>query len=301
MAVRIVLEGRAPFMDLAIQTTGRSRTRTEVDAAGLTYVCPLELVGIPVLLADALRQGRDARLVLPDDPNISSYLQRMDVVQHLVERGVTVVGGTPEGPRQNLETSLLEVTPLADPDAVEAWNGRLFKLVKHQSSTVAANQVFHIVGEVLDNAISHGHGPTGAFAVAQYYSGKTSGRPPHIEVAIADGGRGILDHLRTVHDEVETAEQAIQLSLREGVSGIADSSRGRGLDEVDRVGQRLGGRILIRSTDGVGRIEFTGNRPLPSFFTAPQSLPGTWMHIELHLPQGATFGADVPDVVSLNQ
>jgi hypothetical protein len=223
------------------------------------------------------------------------------LVQCLADRGVTIVGSVSPGERRDLSNSLLELTAITDKDSVEAWNARLFELVEHQSDRRTANQVFHIVGEVLGNALSHGRGPIGAFAVAQYYTGKTSLRPAHIEVAVADGGRGILDHLSEVHAELSSAHEAIELSLREGVSGVADPSRGHGLDEVDTVGRKLGGQILIRSTDGVGRIEFAGRRPRRSFVGAPQSLPGTWVHLDLDLPNDGALGADRDDVLSLKQ
>lgn len=154
---------------------------------------------------------------------------------------------------------------------------------------------------LLNNAVSHGESTVGLFVAAQCYTGRTSGRGPHIQIGVADGGRGILNHLSQTHPDLTSASDAIRIALQKGESGMTELGRGYGLDEVDTVGRELGGRILLRSGTGLGVITFAGGRSRDTYYEANRGFPGTWVLIDLDLPQSGALGADRTGMLSLKQ
>lgn len=193
-SVQIILSGKHPLLRGNLRVLDVHEPGVLVDASQLRFVSPLELVGIAALALDASHRREEAKLVVPRDIDVASYLQRMNLLEHAAD-GLEVVGSLPPDDRTDRSKVLLEVTKIQEAHEADALAERIVPLARGQSDARVTNAVFMGLGEFLDNACSHSGSPVGVFAAAQAYTGETSGRRG-LELAVADAGVGILSHLR---------------------------------------------------------------------------------------------------------
>jgi hypothetical protein len=274
------LHGNKPLVGLAVAShdavdLGRNNgVQLVIDARELTFASPLDLTAI-VAAAHAARTVGPVTLQVPSSPSVAAYLQRMDLARRLPSV-VRIEGSFPSETRAELFGSLLEVTPLnaATADDVGA---RLGRLVTGHFTDTKGRHIFRALGELIDNAVSHGVSDDGAFVAAQTYTGRTTGSRG-FEVAVADTGMGVLPHLRQNPEfaGLESAAAALAAALRPGVSG-APNERGYGLgDLIDAAA--ASGEVDFHLRSGDAGIRVTGSPP--STFAAPltrrMTITGTW-------------------------
>lgn len=221
--------------------------------------------------------------MLPESDGVASYLERMNVFACLRESGWTVPLA-PTGSRQPLFHKLLELRGLVDYSAVEDLTDRLPRLLAGKSPDPRRMRALHFAfGELCDNAISHS-GTSPIFVAAQRYSGKTTHPPPRLELAVADTGVGIPDHLRRNprYDDISDDAHAISLSLKPGVTGTRDR-RGWGFHDVLAESEDVGeGQMLVLSGRGGARVPFGRQGARRRFWGTEKRLPGTWIQIQFH-------------------
>lgn len=282
--MKLTLSASHPLFRTSLRFADMHDRNLTIDCGPLTFVSPLEIVGIAALAHSAVKQGRSVDLHLPTDPDVASYLQRMDLMKHLKgAASIHGVAGVEE--RKDRSSILLELTAISTSEEAEDLAGRIVPLARKQATSEVTNAVFMGLGEFLDNACSHAKSPIGIFAAAQAYTGKTSGRRG-LELAVADGGIGILDHLQgnARYSRFRRSVTAVRYALRPGVSGTQDR-RGYGfsdvLDDVRRAGK---GRLLVRSGDGVGRVTVQQDREKRVFDEAPIGISGTWVWLRVRIP-----------------
>ncbi|MDT0318027.1 hypothetical protein [Streptomyces millisiae] len=247
-----------------------------VDARRLRFASPLDLAAIAALTHKQSAAGGEVELVLPADARVASYVQRMDLIARLPAEA-QVVGHLPFDDRQDRASALLETSPLT-PETAGAVGERIGQLAKASLGAGNGARVSRSIGELIDNAISHGLGPSGAFIAAQTYTGRTT-RYRRLEVAICDTGIGVLRHLRQnpEHKNVATSTDALQRALEPGVSGTTEQ-RGNGLpDLLAHAGARGPARLVLRSGDG---LLHAGRQPrsasVPRRQSSPTWVEGTW-------------------------
>ena len=260
-----------------------------IDARQMTFLSPLDIAGIAVLAVRQRGVGR-RRLLLPDDEGITSYMERMNLLAYL-DTLCDVIGERSSQPRHDRSVSLLELTRIARVDDAERVSEGLAKLAAARFDQRLASTVFRTVGELVDNAISHGGGPSGAFVAAQTYTGETSAHPG-LEVAVCDTGIGVLSHLtsNSRYRQITRAETALKWALKEGVTGVDPAEqegrrRGYGLPEVLQLAGRDGfAHLVLRSDDGLAQIDISGRVTQPSFQSCRAKVPGTWAWLRVNLP-----------------
>ncbi len=281
--MRIELTGRCPLRRRELRVEPVDRGRLVLDARELTFACPLELTAIVTLARSA--GDRKIVLITPRDGGVTSYLERMNVLSLLPE-GAVIDGELPFGDRKNLSDRLLEVVHLAGQDAADDVVVRLGRMIRTHFGPDLRVLVFQAVGELIDNAVSHGTGPLGAFAAAQFYTGRTSGRQG-LEFAVCDTGVGVLSHLgRNVrHRDLSTAEAALLRALERGVTGT-EEERGNGLADLWRV-TRHGGvtRLVLRSGDAVASVVANRDERRCSGLTVETRVCGTWAWLRVTSPR----------------
>jgi hypothetical protein len=180
--------------------------------------------------------------------------------------------------------SLLEVTPL-DAETADDVGARLGRLVTGHFVNAKGGHVFRALGELLDNAVSHGASAAGAFVAAQAYTGKTTGRRA-FEVAVADTGMGVLSHLR--HNPefagLDSAGEALTKALVPGVSG-APNERGYGLgDLIDAAAASGQIEFHLRSGDAGIRVIGHPAGDHMDLLPARMSIVGTWAWLRVEIP-----------------
>jgi anti-sigma regulatory factor (Ser/Thr protein kinase) len=281
--LRVEVVGREPLLKNPLLLKSPSlvtgQNRVDIDLRELTFVCPLDLVG---LVAWALSLGRERRgSVLLPVPDVASYLERMNVFQLLRDAGWKVPVSDNKD-RQELYHKLLEVTPLADAWAVEELGEQLFKFFEQEENPRRLRALHFAFGELCDNATTHSGGSP-IFVTAQRYSGETSGAPARLELAVADNGVGIPNHLRQnpAYAAIERDEDAIAKALQPGVSGTRDR-RGYGLHDVlYETSQVANGEMVIYSgkSAAIAPIGEEGRRR--RFRALPEPLSGTWIQVRV--------------------
>jgi hypothetical protein len=256
------------------------RAEASFDLRTLTFVTPFDLVGLAVLIGAA-----PARLPLaiapPTDPNVCAYLQRMDLFARLGTR-ISVVPGLPEeGPRE-ANRALIELHRLEHPDEIDDLSREFWPRLRSRLPQELCTNLFQILGELVDNAATHGASPVGTYIAAQYYSGATSGMPEGMWIGVADAGIGIRRHLagNPRYREVPSDVAAIRLAVQKWVTGTPDR-RGWGLVQVlEAAGESAPGMVVIRSGTGEGRFYVGPSGTRTARYRAlAHSVPGTWVHV----------------------
>ncbi|MFD3840250.1 hypothetical protein ACFWWC_28955 [Streptomyces sp. NPDC058642] len=272
--MQLELAGRHPLLrhDLALHPEAPGRL--VLNARRLLFASPLDLAASAAAAHIHAHAGRDITLLLPDAPDVASYLQRMDLPKALPS-GSYIDGDHPAGTRYDRSDILLEVTSLT-PGTADAIGERLARVAISHLGSRDGRRVFRGLGELIDNAISHGASTCGAFIAAQAYTGKTTGHR-RLEIAVCDTGVGVLAHLRRnrAHSHITTSAHALRHALEPGVSGT-DEHRGNGLPDLLAGTRNAATRLVLRSGDGflrASRVHRT-EVALPARTTTP--VQGTW-------------------------
>lgn len=277
--------GREPILEdplvLWRNSTG-SRRRIDLDLSRLEFVSPLDLVALAAW-SESLPVARRGKVVLPENEDVPSYLERMDLLPWMRTSGWEVPPA-PSGPRRELFHKLIELVVLPDFDAVEDFADRLPRLLARQDPRLMRTPALGFAsGELCDNAISHS-GESPIFVAAQRYTGRTSRSVARLELAVADIGIGIPSHLRgnPRYAHVDGDPEAIALALKPGVTGTRDR-RGYGFFDVLRSAKQVGtGELLILSGKGRAVVPFGEGGRRSRFSLLEDALPGTWVMIRFH-------------------
>jgi hypothetical protein len=277
------LVGMAAASHDAVDLTPNSGEGLVIDACDLTFASPLDLAAMVAAAHVASTTARPVALRVPSDRAVAAYLQRMDIARRLPS-SAKIEGSFPSETRAHLMGSLLEVTRL-DAGSAEDVGARLGRLVTEHFPDTRGRHVFGAVGELLDNAASHGVSDTGAFVAAQTYTGKTSGSRG-FEVAVADTGMGVLAHLRQNPDftGMHSAAQALAAALEPGVSG-EPNDRGYGLGDL--IGAAAAsGQIEFHLRSGDAGIRVTGFPPSAHMVVLMRrmTIVGTWAWLRVAIP-----------------
>ena len=278
----IVLSGTEPVLtDPTALSTDVSLATVNLDLRNLVFVSPLDLVTLAAWSISVPEKARGE--VLPPDPSLSSYLERMRLLACFREAGWNVPK-TKTGPWEDLPERLLEVTSLAGPNDVEDLADRLPRLWQGRTGDPKRSRALHFAfGELSDNATTHS-GESPIFVAAQRYTGVTSPHPARLELAVADGGIGVPAHLRSnpEYADVEDDGQAILLALRPGVTGTRDQ-RGYGFHDVlGEVGEIGTGELVVVAGMSMVVAPFGQPSKRKSARRLPDSVKGTLVQVRIY-------------------
>ena len=199
------------------------------------------------------------------------YLKSLKFFDVLKERGVEVDDrGIPlrVDPKVILPIESFQSTA----DAVGITNTAFDRL---QSAGLGAANLTSIVTELFSelvlNAAQHSESQIGAFGCVQFSELEQSQR---FACAVADGGIGVAESLRRnkkLLARVNYDWDALELAIRERVSGTGDPTRGIGLYGVSEDVRHPGRSLLLHS--GLGSLEIT--EELESSARRARLFPGT--------------------------
>jgi hypothetical protein len=281
--MRIELAGRQPLLRRDVRVQNRDEGCLVLDARRLRFASPMDLAATVALAHTAAAKGKRISFRMPQDADVASYLQRMDVIKHL-PAGAVVEGSPQMGQRTDCSLVLLEVS-LLSPATVEDLVTRVGQLTAAHFGAGIAGLVFRGIGELIDNAVSHGHSRLGAFLSAQAYTGATSGHPG-LEFAVCDTGIGVLAHLRGNPKYAHTPDalNALACALQPGVTGT-NEPRGYGLADLLQITRGGGlGRLVLRSGDGIASVVLRRQGPREAYGTAIPATEGTWAWLRARFP-----------------
>jgi anti-sigma regulatory factor (Ser/Thr protein kinase) len=128
--------------------------------------------------------------------------------------------------------------------------------------------------ELLQNFVDHSGSETGA-----WISGQLHRQRNRITLCVLDLGRGIPNALRTIRKYRRFRDASlVELATEEGVSSVAGSSRGLGLNTIRRFVRSNGGVLTILSRNGY--VTFRADRrPMRKRLDVP--FPGTAVFLSL--------------------
>jgi hypothetical protein len=266
MAV-LKLSGPAPLLS-GIRPV--SWTLTSIDLTEVSWLTPFDVVAVASLRARLAAQGQLPALIAPKTPAVREYAKAVGLTDEEAENSA------PRG----LALPLLQL-PTAD-----AWDDLLGEVAPDFVSALPHGlgpRGLDVLGELIDNAGTHGDSETGTFVCAQCYDGGC-GLPAGLWLGVADAGLGIPRHLRLNprYAEVERDEELIRLARQPWVTGTRDR-RGWGLVAVfEGAAGTTDGDILIRSGGGEGSFRVRREARLIARYGARvPRLPGTWVHVRL--------------------
>lgn len=269
----VELRGREPLLG------GATLFGATLDLSDLTWLTPFDTVSLAAYAMRFSVRERSLDVIGPSDDRVRAYVDN------------TLLGEVlelPSGKRSPDEDPLVPLTHLRRPDE---WDDRLEELWPAVRRRVGNYEVsralFDVLGELIDNAVTHGRSDVGTFVCVQHYTGRTSQLPPGIWAGVADAGVGIPRHLRgnSEYAAIEDDQELIRLARRPWVTGTRDR-RGWGLVEVfEAAAVTGGGELLIRSGRAEGRFLVRPGRPPWARYRAlPRAAVGTSVHVRMDEP-----------------
>nr|BDT32082.1 ATP-binding protein [Myxococcus sp. MH1] len=165
---------------------------------------------------------------------------------------------------------------------------------------VAQATLYYVVVELLRNVLQHSRDPLGAVVAAQAMTEAQQYSRPAVQVAVADTGIGILEHLRGKHRELRDASSALEKALRAHISGTFEEgltgslyNAGFGLFAIAELAKLTGGRLLLASRGAALSIQGDRNdvNRHSSSIIGPigTGFPGTLVAFELPLGDTRDF------------
>jgi hypothetical protein len=243
------------FEAMARTLEGDPAERLLLDATHVRWVDPYGMIGLLAIGEVAGRSGERPILKLPENPEVVSYLGRMNFLEHaepLFELHPSVRRTRHDEPSD----VLLEVTAINSHADVHT----LVDLVNDRAITILTRQLHYpmreafqfsvILSEVCQNIIEHAE--TGGWVASQTYAWKKRLGRKVVVIAVMDLGIGFRSSLASScaarrPEEKWTDAAALEAAFRHGRTRFHDPGRGQGLQQIRRQVARWGGRVSIRS------------------------------------------------------
>jgi hypothetical protein len=282
--MRIEFAGRQPLLRrLTPVHHDEEPGQLVLDLRQLTFASPLDLAAAAALAHLAQSRGAPAVIHMPEKSDIASYLARMDLHAALPP-GSQILGLIPEQRRLDRTDKLVEVMHVSAGTEDELMD-RIGHVALAQLDAAFSRRAVQSIGELVDNAVSHGASDIGAFAAVQAYSGRTS-RRRGLEFAICDTGIGVLQHLRKNPKimKLQDDREALAHALRRGVTGTGDE-RGNGLADLFNVTGHAGYSLLVlRSGRGLASVAARQHDRRHAYAATADETTGTWAWLRVRNP-----------------
>jgi len=224
----------------------------EIDLRRCAFVRPAAALWCLIYPLLAKRRGADCTLFVPTDAGASEYLKSLGLFDLLQKAGVQV---DTRGIRDRLAPQLvLPLTRFDRQDEVERIANEV--LDRLSSSGLGAANLYPLVSEVFAelalNAVEHSESAIGSFGFVQFYEFREGQR---FVCGVADGGIGIrasLEKNPTLRSRVPYDWTAIELAVRERVTGTGDKTRGIGLYGISEDMRKPARQLILHS--GIGSL-----------------------------------------------
>lgn len=229
--------------------------QVDLDLRRCDFVRPPAVLWCAVYQLLALARGSACRLLVPENTGVSVYLKSVGLFHVLQESGVEV---DDRGIRRR--TDLQVILPLTRFHSVSEVEGLANQALEALAEArLGAANLYPLVSESFAelalNAVEHAQSNVGALGLIQFYESQYGRR---FICAVGDGGigiRGSLERNPALRDQIPYDWVAIELALRERVSGTGDATRGIGLYGVAEDMRKAGRQLIIHS--GIGMVETT--------------------------------------------
>ena len=230
-----------------------AESEIEVDLRKCEFINPPAVLWCIIYPLLVRYKGIKCSLLVPENTGVCVHLKSLGLFNILRENGVEV---DDRGIRDVSEAQIvLPLTKFISVSQVDDLaNSALESLT--QTGLGAPNLhplVSEIFAELAMNAAQHSKSTIGAYGLIQFYE---SGSGPRFVCSIADGGIGIRKTLEMnpeLQPRVPYDWIAVELAIRERISGTGDQTRGIGLYGVAEDMRKAGRSLIIHS--GIGSLE----------------------------------------------
>ncbi len=254
--------------------------RLVLDLTSLQSADPLFLVRMRGFVDWHCSMGREIHIMGPSDAQVRVYLERMHLAADLPAKCACDLKTIGSDLKSDV---LIPVRRLTTRDDVEELERELSDLyLAHFKGPLGrlAEAFTRTVGEIGDNATTHGRSKAGvSYVAAQRYNHQVC------VLAIGDVGIGIPNHMRRAYPELQDDEEAIREATKEGFSGTGDSDRGIGYQFViDGLKETRVPRGELRVWSGQGRFRVEtadGVQIRRRAWKVGEATVGTWARLEL--------------------
>ncbi len=208
-----------------------------IDLRGATFVTPAGMLAIVSFAHAAMNEGRSVRLLRPRDLNVARYLSRSRLGLRLGAVGAKHDLFAVQ--EHEVGLGLLEVTSFTNTMGADVLAQHVER-VASKTDPNTARTIYMAIVALGENVEAHSEQAYG-YAAAQQLQER-------FFFAVADPGVGFRHALRAHSPTTDSA--ALELALQPGISGLQETSRGFGLEELKRAIQKLGGSFRLRSGTG---------------------------------------------------
>jgi hypothetical protein len=150
------------------------RGAASLDLARIAFVDAYALTGLACFVASAARDGLPAQVVLPEDPDVRSWLSRMHFGDVLEAFDVDVMGELPRVVERDRRDALIELQRFKDAHGSDRLASFIWERLERRADGEVVNQLFEATGELGANVVEHAGSPSGGFVSA---SDTRRGRP----------------------------------------------------------------------------------------------------------------------------
>ena len=240
------------------ETTGKE----VIDLGPIEFIKPVGVVALLAIIERLTRRSDMPKMAiqLPENPDVQEYLRLTGVFDAMREHFI-FEGRQPEEiiPKIQPVRPMVPCTHFVKEYDIEQLASQMeaefqTELVGYISLLQTCQGIF---SELAANVVYHAESD-GGYVLAQQYN-YSSG--PVVEIAVADCGIGIRSSLQKnpSHGMISSDIQAIEMSLREGVSSLRNPHRGYGLHHVTGDVKHNNNReMTIRSGQGILNIRGDG-------------------------------------------
>lgn len=178
--------------------------------------------------------------------------------------------------RNPTTTNLLELTPIAGPDDVEAVVERARRIFAPWLSQDELGAMLSVLSELCSNVFEHSGDPFGSALIQKYYSERLN--QIRICLSVGDAGRGIRASLVERHGQVRQEPIEYLHAALGGMTSRATGRGGTGLRRVLEIAAAHHGYVCLRSeTAMILDRGLRGRTPKPNL----AHVAGTQVSVEL--------------------
>ncbi|MHB8512305.1 MAG: hypothetical protein ACYDCC_08985 [Actinomycetota bacterium] len=224
----------------------------EVDLRPCLFVRPAAVLWCAIYPLLLEQSSKRSVVLVPESTGVASYLRAVELFDVLRAGNVEV---DDRGVRADKPSKII---PPPTHFATESEAEELANTA-HEGLSAAglgASNLYPVISEIFaelaNNAVQHSESPVGAYGFIQFFKFEEGER---FVCGVADGGIGIrasLERNPKLREKTRYDWAAIDLAIRERVSGTGDKTRGIGLYGVSE-DMRVPGRSLIIQS-GIGSL-----------------------------------------------
>ena len=228
----------------------------DIDLRKCAFLWPSAVLWCAVYALLATARGSKCRLLVPENRGVCVYLKSVGLFAALQEAGADVDDRDIRRKETEERKHVLPLTRFQRESEVEDLANTALDTLGSGPGLGSANLhpiVTEIFAELAQNAVQHAESPIGALGFIQFYEFQHGQR---FVCAVADGGIGIrrsLERNPDLRDKVPYDWVAIELALKERVSGTGSKTRGIGLYGVAEDMRKAGRQLIIHS--GLGMMQ----------------------------------------------